>query len=193
MIHIEQARPSDASQIAPMIMEAMNLECCQWFAGPHHTLADFEQMMVRLVQMKESQYSYRNTLVAVDEAAPSGQRILAGICVSYDGAMLRSLRRAFIAEAKAAFGIDYSDMADETASGELYADSLCVLHDYRGQGIASQLLNKTVEKGRAMGLPTGLLVDDGNPKAERLYTRLGFRVVGIDTWGGHSMKRMQKQ
>ena len=193
MIRIEQARPTDAPQIAPMIMEAMNLECCQWFAGPRHTLADFEQMMVRLVQMEESQYSYHNTLVAVDEAAPDGQRTLAGICVSYDGALLHALRRAFIAEAKAAFGIDYSDMADETAPGELYADSLCVRRDYRGLGIASQLLNKTVEKGRAMGLPTGLLVDDGNPKAERLYTRLGFRVVGTDTWGGHSMKRMQKQ
>lgn len=193
MIRIEQARPTDALQIAPMIMEAMNLECCQWFAGPRHTLADFEQMMVRLVGMEKSQYSYRNTLVAVDEADPDGQRTLAGICVSYDGALLHALRRAFIVEAKAAFGIDYSDMADETAAGELYADSLCVRRDYRGQGIASQLLNRTVEKGRAMGLPTGLLVDDGNPKAERLYTRLGFRVVGTDTWGGHSMKRMQKQ
>ena len=51
----------------------------------------------------------------------------------------------------------------------------------------------TVEKGRGMGLPTGLLVDDGNPKAERLYRRLGFEVVGDDCWGGHKMHRMRRQ
>ena len=34
MIQIENARKEDAPIIAPMIMEAMNLECCQWFAGP---------------------------------------------------------------------------------------------------------------------------------------------------------------
>ncbi len=63
MIQIENARKEDAPIIAPMIMEAMNLECCQWFAGPNHTLEEFEQLMTRLVAMEESQYSYRNTLV----------------------------------------------------------------------------------------------------------------------------------
>lgn len=191
MIQIEKARREDAPQIAPMIMEAMNLDCCQWFAGPAHTLADFEQLMTRLVAMEGSQYSYENTLVAADHSA-DGRRTIAGICVSYDGARLHELRQAFIDGARAAFGTDHSQMADETAAGELYADSLCVRSDYRGHGIASQLLLATVEKGRAMGLPTGLLVDDGNPKAERLYARLGFRVVGTDTWGGHSMRRMRR-
>ena len=175
MIQIENARKEDAAIIAPMIMEAMNLECCQWFAGPNHTLEEFEQLMTRLVAMEESQYSYRNTLVAID------------------GALLRPLRRAFIQEALETFGIDYSDMGDETAAGELYIDTVCVRADYRGHGIAGQLLMATVEKGRGMGLPTGLLVDDGNPKAERLYRRLGFEVVGDDCWGGHKMHRMRRQ
>lgn len=55
MIQIENARKEDAPIIAPMIMEAMNLECCQWFAGPNHTLEEFEQLMTRLVAMEESQ------------------------------------------------------------------------------------------------------------------------------------------
>lgn len=192
MIQIENARKEDAPIIAPMIMEAMNLECCQWFAGPNHTLEEFEQLMTRLVAMEESQYSYRNTLVAIDHGAEAG-RTVAGVCVSYDGALLRPLRRAFIQEALETFGIDYSDMGDETAAGELYIDTVCVRADYRGHGIAGQLLMATVEKGREMGLPTGLLVDDGNPKAERLYRRLGFEVVGDDCWGGHKMHRMRKQ
>ena len=43
-----------------------------------------------------------------------------------------------------------------------------------------------------MGLPAvGLLVDKGNPKAEKLYTRIGFKYVGDSSWGGHEMKHLQ--
>ena len=152
MIQIENARKEDAPIIAPMIMEAMNLECCQWFAGPNHTLEEFEQLMTRLVAMEESQYSYRNTLVAIDHGAEAG-RTVAGVCVSYDGALLRPLRRAFIQEALETFGIDYSDMGDETAAGELYIDTVCVRADYRGHGIAGQLLMATVEKAGGWDCP----------------------------------------
>ena len=114
MIQIENARKEDAAIIAPMIMEAMNLECCQWFAGPNHTLEEFEQLMTRLVAMEESQYSYRNTLVAIDHGAEAG-RTVAGVCVSYDGALLRPLRRAFIQEALETFGIGGERPGDGTA------------------------------------------------------------------------------
>lgn len=59
-IKIENATPDMASHIASLIMEAMNAECCQNFAGPKHTLVDFHRMMTRLVEMEDSQYSYRN-------------------------------------------------------------------------------------------------------------------------------------
>ena len=40
-IKIENAQPQQASDIASLIMLAMNHACCQYFAGPHHTLSDF--------------------------------------------------------------------------------------------------------------------------------------------------------
>ena len=80
-VHIEQGTPDKASHIASLIMEAMNTDCCQNFAGPHHTLVDFHQMMERLVKMEDSQYSYLNTLVA-----SNSEGIITGILVAYDGA-----------------------------------------------------------------------------------------------------------
>lgn len=183
---ITPALRGEAPQIAPMIMEAMNLDCCQWFSGPNHTLKEFQELMTRLVECECSQYSYRNTLAAhVDDE-------LAGILVGYDGGQLHRLREAFIKEALQAFGIDYSGMDDETSAGEYYLDSLCVASQFRGRGIATQLLKAGIERGRQLNLPaTGLLVDAGNPRAEQLYQRVGFEVVDTATWGSHPMHRMQ--
>lgn len=185
-ITITPALRAEAPLIAPMIMEAMNLDCCQWFAGPQHTLREFQELMTRLVAMDSSQYSYRNTL-----AAHVGGE-LAGILVGYDGGQLHQLREAFISEARQSFGIDYSGMDDETNAGEYYLDSLCVAKKFRGRGIATRLLKAGIERGRRMGLPaTGLLVDAGNPRAEQLYLRVGFEAVGGATWGSHPMHHLQ--
>lgn len=194
MIQIEQGQKAQASEIATLIMEAMNHECCQHFAGEHHTLDDFHRMMVSLVEMEDSQYSYQNTLVAMDypEEDDSDGATLAGICVVYDGALLEQLRRRFIAAAKEAFGIDYSGMDAETAAGELYVDSLCVKAAYRRKGIAATLLKAAARRAHDLGIAcVGLLVDQGNPRAEHLYHKVGFQYVNATSWGGHPMKHLQ--
>ena len=138
-----------------------------------------------LVEQEDSQYSYRNTLVAMDEDR------LAGIAVSYDGGRLHELRQAFIQAAKEYIGMDHSGMGDETQAGELYLDSLAVLPAYRRQGIARRLLKSTKERADRMGLPyVGLLVDKGNPSGEALYASVGFRYVNDSCWGGHPMKHL---
>ena len=186
-IKIGMATADLASHIASLIMEAMNPQCCQNFAGPKHTLVDFHRMMTKLVEMEDSQYSYRNTMIAT-----TADGILAGICVAYDGGQLHRLRYRFIEAAKEAFGIDYSGMADETEVDEFYLDSLCVSNNYRGKGIAIQLIQAAIARGKELGISAvGLLVDKGNPKAEELYTRLGFQYVEDTTWGGHQMKHLQ--
>ena len=138
-----------------------------------------------LVEREDSQYSYRNALAAMDEDR------MVGIAVSYDGARLHELRRAFIQAAKECIGKDHSGMDDETQAGELYLDSLAVLPAYRRQGIARQLLKAVKERADRMGLPSvGLLVDKGNPAGEALYASVGFRYVNDSLWGGHPMKHL---
>lgn len=184
---ITQAEKMHAVAIAKLIMQAMNYDCCQYFAGPEHTLQDFENMMIRLVEADNSQYSYRNSIVAL---ADDGN--VAGVCVSYDGKDLRYLRKAFVAAALEAFGRDFSGIDDETQAGELYLDSIAVDERYRRQGIAKKLLNATIEKAGRLNIPAvGLLVDKGNPDAERLYTACGFEYVNDSAWGGHPMRHLQ--
>ena len=183
IIKIRQARPDEASRIADLILMAMTEECCLHFSGLDHDIDDFRRVMTSLVARTDTQYSYLNTLVAAIEDN------IVGICVSYDGGMLHSLRQPFIEAAKQEWGMDHSGISDETQAGELYLDSLAVDPAYRGRGIASLLLRATIDKSRALGLPaTGLLVDVGNPKAEALYNKVGFQYAGTISWGGHGRR-----
>jgi len=185
MIEIREATRNEAAEIASLIMMAMTDECCLYFCGDGYGLEDFRQMMTMLVEREDSQYSYKNTLVATD-----GHQVV-GISVSYDGGRLHELRRAFIASAKKYIGKDHTAMEDETQAGELYLDSLAVRSEYRRQGIAKRLLMATKERAKQLNIPyVGLLVDQGNPSGEALYTAVGFQYVNDSHWGGHPMKHL---
>ena len=125
-MNIIPASAEQAESIASLIMMAMNHECCQNFAGPHHTLADFHRMMTTLVRREDSQYSYRNAWVALDDKTTDGKPVVAGVIVGYDGADLHRLREAFLQAAKKYLDQDFSGMDDETQAGEYYIDSLAV-------------------------------------------------------------------
>lgn len=185
MIEITQASKSHAPDIANLIMTAMTDECCLYFCGDGHGLDDFRRMMTGLVEREDSQYSYKNTLVAVDNGK------VVGISVSYDGGKLHELRKAFLSAANDQIGKNHTGMDDETQAGELYLDSLAVLPEYRRRGIAKRLLTATKQRADEMGLPVvGLLVDKGNPGGEALYASVGFRHVNDSLWGGHQMKHL---
>ncbi len=189
-ICLRNGKIEDAPQIARMIVMAMTDECCRHFYGENHSADEFLQLITRLASVRDTQYSYENTICATDGNAPDSR--IVGISVSYDGGRLVELRKAFLDAALSAFGIDHSGMSNETEAGELYLDSLAVLPEYRGRGIAKMLLKATAEKARRLGCgPLGLLVDEGNPRAERLYTAVGFKHVGNNSWGGHAMKHLQ--
>ena len=189
-IDIMPATKEQAPVIAALIMEAMDYDCCRNFAGPDHTLDDFHAMMTELVSMDDSQYSYRNTIVAMED----GQ--IAGSLTGYEGKDLHKLRIRFVNAAKEHLGQDFSNMDDETGPGEYYIDSLCVRKEFRKRGIATSLLKDAIRKHayKSEGHdaePVGLLVDHTHPWAERLYKSVGFRFVNETSWGGHAMNHLQ--
>ena len=183
VIDIVGACKEQAAEIASLIMEAMDYDCCQNFAGEAHTLEDFHRMMMSLVELDDSQYSYRNTLVALVD----GQ--LAGCLVGYDGKDLRRLRKRFIEKAAEYLERDFSDMDDETRAGEYYLDSLCVKSVFRKRGIATKLIQEAIRCHGSQ--PVGLLVDHTHPWAERLYRAVGFEFINETSWGGHAMNHLQ--
>ena len=160
------ATPAHAADIAQLIMTAMTEDCCQYLAGKEHTLDDFYHMMLDLVLMDDSQYSWRNAFVAVDEEATEGNveyAPVAGAIVGYN----------------------------ETEAGEFYLDSLAIYPEYRRRGIARQLLKRATEHAASLNLPAALLVDKGNPNAERLYRSVGFEYCNDAMWGGHEMRHLR--
>ena len=79
----------------------------------------------------------------------------------------------------------------ETKAGEFYLDSVGVLEEYRGRGIASKLFAAQLERAKVLGHKVaGLIVDVDKPQAEALYTRLGFTYLDDKDFFGHMMKHM---
>lgn len=188
-IYIRYARKEDASAVARLIMVAMSEECCRYFYGERHTSEEFHDMMTALVERKDTQYSYENTICSTD-----ANDNVVGIVVCYDGGKLHELRKAFIDEVRHRFERDFNDMDDETESGELYIDSLAVAAECRGYGIAKRLLDAAEERAVALGIKhLGLLMEKDNNSAERVYARQGFKAVGERCWGGHRLEHLQKR
>ena len=157
-------------------------------AEKSYTAKDVEDLFCALAARDDSQYSYRNALVAEEE---TGKPL--GAVVGYDGARLDELRRVFIEEAGKRLGVPFNpvEMGDETSADEFYLDSLAVFPGSRGKGVGGKLLLALAERAHAAGKPAGLLCDKENVRAEALYTRLGFRYVGDRPFAGMLMRHLQ--
>ena len=188
---ITTATPDDASLIADAIIAAIGPELTDHLAGDHNTPQDVHDLFARLAARTDSQYSYINSRVARnDEGNPIG------VCVSYDGADLKRLRRPFFAEANKTFGWgmtpeEIEAVPGETEPDEFYLDTLMTLPEYRGQGIGEALIRDAKLKADAAGKPLGLLCDIDNDRARRLYDRVGFIDRGQRPFAGHDMNHLQ--
>ncbi|MDE6288914.1 MAG: GNAT family N-acetyltransferase [Muribaculaceae bacterium] len=174
-IRIRKAIPEDAPAIARGIIMAVGEEIATEFAGSPERLPLVEKVFTDLARREDSQYSYRNSLVAETESGD-----IAGIIVAYDGARLHDLRPAFCEEAAATLGINIKseDMHDETSPDEIYLDSLAVFPPYRRHGLGRRLIAAAIYEHKSSGKPIGLLCDPPNKKARRLYESLGFKPAG---------------
>ena len=186
-IVIRPGRRDDAPFIGKTITEAMGHELCVGLAEGEENLPNVLKLFTDLAATETAQYSYKNTLIAVNK---DDKRI--GAIIGYDGAGLREMRKDFIAKANELLGWNVTvEEADnwepETNSKEIYLDSLYVIPEYRNRGIASSLIKSAIERYKEIGKPFGLLVEPHNTKAHKLYNELGFKEDGVNNFCGEPM------
>jgi ribosomal protein S18 acetylase RimI-like enzyme len=177
------ATREDAEIIAKAVAMAIGGE----FALRDYCGEDYMSVLEEIARGDATQYSWRNAIVAEVEGN------VAGAVVGYDGAQLYALREGTFAVLRACVG-RVPNIVDETEPGECYLDSIGVLPQYRGLGVGGALVEAFCVRAFNDGHHcVGLIVDQDNPNAERLYTSLGFKRVGVKPFFSHQMWHLQRE
>ena len=182
-IIIRQAHKEEASQIAELFMLAWPVQEIQESTGLAYE--QLHESITLIAAKEETIYSYENTIIAEIEG-----KVVGALC-AYDGADYKRLKQPIVD----ALGPDngFAKMK-ETEAGEFYLDSVGVLPEYRGRGIASRIIEAQCERAASHGHKVaGLIVDIDKPQVEALYSRLGFTYLDDKDFFGHTMKHMVRQ
>lgn len=164
---IRPAKPADALQVVPLIIQAMGQ------LANKLTHVNDEKVVTQIFTLffKEegNQYSYENILVFEED-----DKILGSIN-AYDGSKLLELRKPFLNYLTEHHQANNNNQDTETQSGEFYLDSISVNPDAQGKGIGKQLIKAGINWGKALGHQTiALLVEQDNERALKLYQNTGF-------------------
>ncbi len=180
---IRNATPKDAKFIAPLILLVMKNMVYKFIDETDYSKA--KSFLELFIKREDNQYSYQNCWVAEEE-----NDIIAVVNV-YDGAKLQEFRQPILEYIKKHFNITLQ-IEDETQAGEFYIDAIGVREDFQGKGIGSEMLKFLIDLYVKKNDETlGLLVDEINPKAKKLYLKLGFKSVGKKTLLGHNLDHLQ--
>lgn len=180
---IRPAVSVDAAQIARLLILAME-DLASKFIGQPDPLKAIP-LFEHFAALSGNQYSYENILVYKDETG------ICGMISGYDGADLNLLRTPFLKYIESTYGFK-GNPEDETQPGEYYIDCISVAANKQGQGIGKKLINSLIQQlKKTKHTRAGLLVSKDNPNAERLYTNLGFEVVGERQLLGGTYYHMQ--
>jgi len=179
---IRKAKPSDASSIATCIALAMD-EIIYAIIGEidDQKAHDF---LLEMASQPANQYSFECCWVVEENDE------VVAVTNVYDGGNLLRLREPIRNAVQTKFGRELN-IEDETKKGEIYIDCIGVKTEHQGKGLGAKLLQFLIEKyGRLTNYHLSLLVDEENPRAKKLYKKLGFQVVEECQLGGETMERM---
>lgn len=183
MIRIRKATPADATEIAPIMLSAME-DIIYYFIGKNDK-KEALHFLTRHIRRPSNQYSYEYIFVAEADGQLVGQ-----ICL-YPGADLQRLRHPVLLDLASTYDRTLK-LPAETQSGEVYIDTIAVSPGYQGRGIGKMLLLYAVDlfvKRNQQVL--GLLVNLDNPLAKKLYLNIGFTIVNRVHIFGAEMEHLQ--
>lgn len=173
---IRLAEPTDKKAIAEliyMVWRDMGLEMVEQLEKP---------ILLSAIEASITDVQYRNYYKHILVYEIEGQ--VTGCIISYDGSnelyYERQWNAILLDEAFKEFGTPLP--IREAEDNERYIDTIATFEAYRGRGIATQLFQALIDTD-ADAL-WSLNVDVANPKAYRLYERIGFVVDSeIDLYG----------
>jgi len=180
---IRKATLNDAQAVATCLLLAMKSIIYKLIGeeDPENAKA----FLLYFAARENNQYSYQNCWIAEVE-----NEVVAAVNV-YDGAKLHPLRQPVLEYIKTNYGGNITP-EDETHAGEYYIDSLGVNPNHQGKSIGTQLLQFLIEEYvTKRGETLGLLVDEENGSAKRLYLKLGFTSAGHKMLLGKRMEHLQ--
>lgn len=186
---IRKAQEKDISSIVPLIMiilQDMELPLVQQFGEKK-----VSEMMEDACRIEGYRYDYRRAMVMAD-SDDNVQGVIFGYPHSeeakIDDAWNIVMNKYGYIEEEPLFS------EKETLPGEWYVDTLVVSKAARGHGAGAKLLDAAETLALADGYHTmGLNVDEANPRAQKLYERVGYHVVGDMDISGHHYHHMQKE
>lgn len=184
---IRKAAPEDREAVAGLLLvifKDMELPLLQRIS---------EEKLVQMVveAMADPMYRYNESRGIVNEI--DGK--LAGIAFGYPDEEEPTIDLAWdeVAKAHQLTGDTRLFKDSEVFPNEWYLDSVCVNEAFRGKGIGSSLLESVVDLARQAGKSKiGLCCDFTNHKAQKLYERVGYEVVGEQVLSNHRYYHMQK-
>lgn len=180
---IRKATIKDSESIATCLLLAMEDIVYKFICEENYNKA--KDFLLHFIAKENNQYSYQNCFVAVDD-----NEILAAVNI-YDGAKLNLLREPIVQYVRTHYNKNFNP-EDETQKGEYYIDTLGVDPKCQGKGIGSKMLQFLIEEYVNKNQQTlGLLVEEANPNAKKLYLKLGFKPVGEKTLVGKKMEHLQ--
>ena len=187
MMHVDIVTRYATREDAEIIAKAVAMAIGDESALRNYCGEDYMAVLAEIARGDATQYSWRNAIVAEVEGK------IAGAVVGYDGEQLYALREGTFAVLRECVG-RVPNIVDETEPGECYLDSVGVLPEYRGMGVGEALVEAFCERAFAQGhRRVGLIVDQENPNAERLYASLGFKRVDVRPFFSHQMWHLQRE
>ncbi|CAJ1226382.1 acetyltransferase [Lactiplantibacillus xiangfangensis] len=185
-MQIRKAQPQDGAQIAPLI--AMIYRDMEMPVLKDVSEADLLDMLTKLYSLPENLDGLAQTFVATLKDKVVG--VVFGHPAHNEVAVNNLLKH--VSGEQSGFTAPL-ELGGEARPGEWYLSMLAVDPKVQGHGVGSQLLTALPKLVSGLGAAKlSLNVDDGNPRAAKLYHRQGFTVDGQLMIGVHPYEHMVK-
>lgn len=167
---IRPATKKDATFLGRCVCEGIGYEI---FEKETELNTKIASGLIPLAAREDTLYSYCHAIIAEVEGE------VAGAMISYPAEHYHEMRNISFKEIPELRELDLEAMPDEAGAGEFYLDTLAVLPKFRRRGIGEGLMQTRIAwaEEHFPELQISLLVDPENFNGQRLYTRLGFKII----------------